>query len=158
MYIDFEDSRPDTPRVEGALSVREGVLISIIVHLLLLIAILLLPDLLPESLRPTPVAAVTREPSQTPRFVFMQPRVDISKPQPRRDVEASDQDRRMSTIDAAAEAREPASVCARQFTRARRWRTSRRQTAAMRRSRRSRKARRQPKPRGRWRRTIRHGR
>ena len=98
MYIDFEDLRPDTPRVEGALSVREGVLISIIVHLLLLIAILLLPDLLPESVRHTPAAAVNREPSQTPRFVFMQPPVDISKPQPRRDVEASDQDRRMSTI------------------------------------------------------------
>ena len=93
MYIDFEDLRPDTPRVEGALSVREGVLISIIVHLLLLIAILLLPDLLPESMKPQPVAAVSREPRQTPRFVFMQPPVDISKPQPRRDVEASDQDR-----------------------------------------------------------------
>ena len=98
MYIDFEDSRPDTPRVEGALSVREGVLISIIVHLLLLIAVLLVPDLLPESVRPTPVAAVNREPRQNPRFVFMQPRVDISKPQPRPDVDASDQDRRMSTI------------------------------------------------------------
>jgi TonB family protein len=98
MYIDFEDLRPDTPRVEGALSVREGVLISIIVHLLLLIAILLLPDLLPESMRSKPVAAVSREPSQNPRFVFMQPPVDISKPQPRRDVEASDQDRRKSTI------------------------------------------------------------
>ena len=97
MYIDFEDSRPDTPRVEGALSVREGVLISIIVHLLLLIAILLLPDLLPESVRPTPVAATNQEPRQNPRFVFMQPRVDISKPQPRPDVDASDQDRRMST-------------------------------------------------------------
>jgi TonB family protein len=97
MYIDFEDSRPDTPRVEGALSVREGVLISIIVHLLLLIAVLLVPDLLPESVRPAPVAAVS-EPRQSPRFVFMQPRADISKPQPRQDVEASDQDRRKSTI------------------------------------------------------------
>jgi len=99
MYIDFEDSRPDTPRVEGALSVREGVLISIIVHLLLLIAVILVPDLLPESVRPKPPTAVNRQqPSQNPRFVFMQPRVDISKPQPRRDVEASDQDRRLSTI------------------------------------------------------------
>ena len=98
MYIDFEDLRPDTPRIAGALSVREGVLISIIVHLLLLIAILVLPDLIPESLKPTPVAAVAREPQQAPRFVFMQPRVDISKPQPRRDVDASDQDRRLSTI------------------------------------------------------------
>ena len=99
MYIDFEDSRPDTPRVEGALSVREGVLISIIVHLLLLIAVLLVPDLLPESVRSTPAsAALNQEPRQNPRFVFMAPRADISKPQPRRDVEASDQDRRMSTI------------------------------------------------------------
>lgn len=99
MYIDFEDLRPDTPRVEGALSVREGVLISIIVHLLLLIAILTLPDLVPESVRPQPVAAVEREPSQNPRFVFMQPRVDISTPQPRPDVEASDQDRKLATIE-----------------------------------------------------------
>ncbi len=98
MYIDFEDLRPDTPRVEGALSVREGVLISIIVHLLLLIAIILVPDLLPETVRPAPVRAVNQEPRQNPRFVFMQPRVDISKPQPRRDVDASDQDRRLSTI------------------------------------------------------------
>src|SRR5688500_18068632 len=97
MYIDFEDSRPDTPRVEGALSVREGVLISIIVHLLLFIAVLLVPDLLPESVRPVPVAAVNQEPRQNPRFVFMQPRVDVSKPQPRPDVDASDQDRRLST-------------------------------------------------------------
>jgi TonB family protein len=98
MYIDFEDLRPDTPRVEGALSVREGVLISIIVHLLGLIAILVVPDLLPESVRPVPSRAVNQEARQNPRFVFMQPRVDISKPQPRPDVDASDQDRRLSTI------------------------------------------------------------
>src|SRR5688572_11385704 len=100
MYIDFEDLHPDTPRVEPALSVREGVLISIIVHLLLLIAVLLVPDLLPQSVRPTavPSAALNREPRENPRFVFMQPRVDISKPQPRPDVDMSDQDRRLSTI------------------------------------------------------------
>ena len=60
MYIDFEDLRPETPRVEGALSVREGVLISIIVHLLLFIAVLFLPDLLPESVRPVPVTRCLR--------------------------------------------------------------------------------------------------
>lgn len=99
MYIDFEDLRPDTPRVEGALSVREGVLISIIVHLLLLIAILVLPDMLPKPLRPPPVSAINQEPRQNPRFVFMQPRVDLETPQPRADVEASDQDRRLATIE-----------------------------------------------------------
>jgi protein TonB len=98
MYIDFEDSHPETPRVEAALSVREGVLISIIVHLLALIAILLLPDVMPESLRPTPVQAVNQQPRQSPRFVFMSPPVDIPKPQPRLDVDKSDQDRKLSTI------------------------------------------------------------
>ena len=108
MYIDFEDLRPDTPRIAGAISVREGVLISIIVHLLLLITLLLAPDWLPESLKAAPVtAAVEREPRQAPRFVFMQPRVDISKPQPRRDVDASDQDRRLSTIQSAPKPQNP---------------------------------------------------
>ena len=100
MYIDFEDLRPDTPRVEGALSVREGVLISIIVHLLALIAVILAPDILPESWRAVPVRAAIepQQPRENPRFVFMQPLVDVSKPQPRPDVDASDQDRRLSTI------------------------------------------------------------
>ena len=98
MYIDFEDLRPETPRVEGALSVREGVLISIIVHLLLFIAVLTLPDLLPEAARVVPAAVANRVPQQSPRFVFVQPRVDVSKPQPRPNVDLSDQDRVKSTI------------------------------------------------------------
>jgi TonB family protein len=99
MYIDFEDLRPETPRVEGALSVREGVLISIIIHLLLLIAILTVPDLLPER-TPVEAAAVAanRQPEQSPRFIFVQPRVDIPKPQPKPNVDLSDQDRVKSTI------------------------------------------------------------
>ena len=98
MYIDFEDLRPETPRVEGALSVREGVLISIIVHLLLFIAVLTLPDLLPEATRVVPAAVANQVPQQSPRFVFVQPRVDVSKPQPRPNVDLSDQDRVKSTI------------------------------------------------------------
>jgi TonB family protein len=99
MYIDFEDQRPDTPRVEQALSVREGVLISIIVHLLLLIAVLFMPDL-PRFESPQAVVTPPRQrPQESPRFVFMQPRVDVPRPQPRVDVEASDQDRlRSSTV------------------------------------------------------------
>src|SRR5688572_19560242 len=98
MYIDFEDHRPDTPRVEGALSAREGVLVSIIVHLLLFIGVLFLPD----SLREVPVDQAIRaaqRPEETPRFVFMQPLEDVSKPQPKVDVEASDQDRVMSSVE-----------------------------------------------------------
>ncbi|HKY21943.1 MAG TPA: TonB family protein [Vicinamibacterales bacterium] len=98
MYIDFEDRRPETPRVERALSAREGVLVSIIVHLLLVIGLLFLPD--PPKPDPEQRSAVriNPPPQESPRFVFMQPRVDIRKPQPRVDVDASDQDRVRSTI------------------------------------------------------------
>ena len=104
MYIDFEEHRPETPRVERALSVREGVLISIIVHLLVFIGILFSPDF-PRG-EATPVAVeLNRKIEERPRFVFMQPRVDISKPQPRRDVEASDQDRVRSTLERSPDPR-----------------------------------------------------
>ena len=100
MYIDFEDSRPETPRVEGALSVREGVLISIIVHLLVVIAALTVPDLLPRSVpRQAPVVPVAHAQERPRHFVFMQPRVDISKPQPKPNVDLSDQDRVRSSIE-----------------------------------------------------------
>jgi len=99
MYIDFEDLRPETPRVEGALSLREGVLISIIVHLLLFIAVLTVPDLLPKSTQVEPATVANRTPEENPRFVFVQPRVDMPRPQPRPNVDLSDQDRVKSTIE-----------------------------------------------------------
>jgi TonB family protein len=99
MYIDFEELRPETPRVERALSVREGVLISIIVHLLMFIAILVLPEYLPASVVARPASVVAQQPRESPRFVFVRPRVDIPKPQPRPDVDASDQDRVRSSIE-----------------------------------------------------------
>ncbi len=95
MYIDFEDLRPETPRVERALSVREGVLISIIVHLLIFIGILFLPEL-PQA-QPVPTALANQAPRESPRFVFMQPRIDVPKPQPKVNVDASDQDRVLSS-------------------------------------------------------------
>ena len=98
MYIDFEDLRPETPRVERALSVREGVLISIIVHLLLFIGILFLPKL-PQRQTAETAVRLKQPTHEPPRFVFMQPRVDIRKPQPRVDVDRSDQDRVKSTIE-----------------------------------------------------------
>src|SRR5438093_2327145 len=99
MYIDFEDYRPETPRVQGALSVREGFLVSIIVHLLLFIAIMFMPDLSSSSADSPLAQNMAQRPAQpSPTFVFMQPRVDISKPQPKPDVAASDQDRVASSV------------------------------------------------------------
>jgi TonB family protein len=78
MYFDFEDYRPDITRIETAISWREGVLLSIIVHLVLVIGILLWPEW-PEDaerLRLLAQAAEQRdEPDAT--FVFVQPRMEM---------------------------------------------------------------------------------
>jgi TonB family protein len=94
MYIDFEDDRPDTPRVEQALSMREGVLISIIVHLFLFIVLLFLPPPSPRN-----QSALAQRMEQPSMFVFMEPKVDVSKPQPKSNVDASDRDRVASSIE-----------------------------------------------------------
>src|SRR5437667_284670 len=49
MYFDFDDYRPDTPRVTTAISWREGVLLSIIFHLLMVITLILSPKLFTMS-------------------------------------------------------------------------------------------------------------
>jgi TonB family protein len=104
MYIDFEDYRPETPRVEAALSGGTAVLITIAVHVLFILAVIYLPSLpILQALVATPTEArvqpqmVHRE--QNPRFVFVQPRVDIAKPQPKPNVDLSDQDRVKSSAE-----------------------------------------------------------
>ena len=47
MYLDFDDYRPDIQPIGRAISWREGVLISIIVHLVGVIFLLLIPRLFP---------------------------------------------------------------------------------------------------------------
>ena len=54
MYFDFQDGHPDLERVPSALSAREGVLVSIIVHLLVIIAVLLVPQLPDQQRTPPP--------------------------------------------------------------------------------------------------------
>ena len=102
MYIDFEDYRPETPRVEGALSGGTVVLSSWTLHVLFVLFLLFGPKYLPQ---PTPVvpvnAAQMARPEQNPRFVFMAPSADISKPQPKPNVDLSDQDRVASSAERA---------------------------------------------------------
>ena len=86
MYIDFEDRRPDTPRVERALSAREGVLISIIIHLLLFIGLLFMPDL-PKT--PTAVRRRDEQERAVAAVRRVQPRVEVRSHKTRADVDAS---------------------------------------------------------------------
>jgi TonB family protein len=113
MYFDFEDNRPDTPTYGRPVSTREGVLVSIIVHLLVLIGILLAPDL------PFVKAAQERQQAEleeqrrlelerrreSPRFVFMQLRMETPPPRPPQRAELSDVDRRARSIERAPDPR-----------------------------------------------------
>jgi TonB family protein len=96
MYFDFEDYRPDISPVGRAISWREGLLLSIIVHLAMVIVLLLWPRLFPfdaAAARQRAVALEARRPEEPARFVFVQPRVDLRAPKPPPRAEPSDQDR-----------------------------------------------------------------
>src|SRR5262245_48495104 len=100
MYFDFEDYRPDTPTIGRVISWREGVLLSIIVHLLGVVLILLFPRLFPEdiqAMRARLLAAQQQRLEDQPRFVFVQPKVDRPAPAPPPRAELSDIDREART-------------------------------------------------------------
>jgi TonB family protein len=103
MYFDFEDYRPDTTPVGSVISWREGVLVSIIVHLVAVIGLLTAPRWLPERLlhppQPAPQPVVERqEPMQ---FVMVQPNVDLRALEPPPRAAPSDQDREARTRERA---------------------------------------------------------
>jgi TonB family protein len=97
MYFDFDDYHPDTPTIGRVISWREGVLLSIIVHLAAIIVILLFPKLFPEdvqALRQRLLAAQQKRlEERQPTFVFVQPKVDRPAPRPPDRAEFSDIDR-----------------------------------------------------------------
>jgi TonB family protein len=94
MYFELEDFRPDTPRAPRVISVREGVLLSIIVHLVAVVAILLAPKWLFTSA----VQLVTGNPEPI-RFVSIAPREDRAAP-PKPAADQSDKDRQSATVEA----------------------------------------------------------
>jgi TonB family protein len=93
MYFEFDDYRPDIAPVGRAISWREGVLISIILHMGLVIFILVAPRLLPARAAVAPPIDLAQAQTESPRFVFMQPRVDTPAPVPPPRAPLSDQDR-----------------------------------------------------------------
>jgi TonB family protein len=109
MYFDLDDNRPDTPTIASPLSRREGVLLSIVIHLLFVIAILVAPQLpFVQQLQQQRLEAREQErlrqleeARQNARFVFVQPRVDLRAPTPPEIAELSDLDRRRQTVERA---------------------------------------------------------
>jgi TonB family protein len=104
MYFDLEDYRPDISGIGRVISWREGVLLSIIAHLAMVIFLLLVPRIFPEDpdrARRVLALAEKLQQQQPERFVFVQPREDLRAPKPPPRAEASDQDRQARTREQA---------------------------------------------------------
>jgi outer membrane biosynthesis protein TonB len=109
MYFDFDENRPDTPRITQPISRREVVLLTTNLHALLVIAILLGPKLpwvrdalerQQQALAEQQRAELERQKDRA-RFVFVQPRVDMTSPKPPPRAELSDLDRHARTVERA---------------------------------------------------------
>lgn len=117
MYFDFEDYRPDTPTVEPAISRREGILLSLVLHLVGVGFLLYGPSLpiireMLESANRARQAAIQRQieleqARRDARFVFVQPRLDTPAPVPPPRAELSDRDRAARTVERPPEATNP---------------------------------------------------
>lgn len=95
MYLDFDDHRPETPSVPPVISRREGILLSLVVHLSLTILYLVMPA---SWFAPAAVPYTPPVPQENVQFVMMEPLRDIPKPPPPQ-AEASDIDRRATTLE-----------------------------------------------------------
>jgi TonB family protein len=96
MYFDFEDRYTDIEPVGSAINRRDGVAVSIIVHAAIVAALLLAPQYLDRFLPARPVPPPPQEqprPEDAPRFVFVQPRVELPPLRQPDRVEMSDLDR-----------------------------------------------------------------
>lgn len=92
MYFDLEDYKPETPRVPVVISVREGILLSLLLHALAVIAYLVMPDF-----RSRVDAVLVPKPDQdVVQFVQMVPQKEV-KAIPKANVEQSDLDRRAAS-------------------------------------------------------------
>jgi TonB family protein len=107
MYLDFEDYRPDIQPIGRAISWREGVLLSVIVHLVAVIVLLLAPQLFPFDAARQRALIIPPEKTQAPRFVFVQPRLDMTAPKPPDRGEPSDKDRFARAPERAPKPRDP---------------------------------------------------
>jgi TonB family protein len=111
MYFDFDDRYSDVEPVGRAINLRDGVVVSIGVHALVIALILLAPALLPER-DPTAAAAdqaamAEEARTEAPRFVFVQPKVDIPSPKPPERAELSDIDRQARAVEIPRAAENP---------------------------------------------------
>ena len=107
MYFDFDDRYRDIEPVGSAINRRDGVAVSVFVHAAILIALLFLPQFLPQRSPEELVMQPQPRDENQPTFVFVQPKVDLpALRQPER-AEMSDVDRSARTPDKMPEMTNP---------------------------------------------------
>lgn len=102
MLFDFYDRYESVEAVGSAISRREGVVLSVVVHVAVVLVLMLVPQL--AWFQPTPEEQAALEaqprpeprPDDAPRFVVVEPLRDVPAPTPPPQAEASDMDRMAS--------------------------------------------------------------
>jgi TonB family protein len=113
IHFDFEDRYADDLIVGRAINRRDGVVVSILVHALLVALFLYVPqldifELSPEELEQRQQELQRQqEAERDKRFVFVDPRIDVRAMEPPPRADLSDQDRRAQARERAAQPANP---------------------------------------------------
>ncbi len=102
MHFDFYDRYDEVEAVGSAISRREGVVLSVVVHVGIVLLLLFAPQLeMFQRDEPEPEAARERSADEAPRFVVVEPLRDVPAPTPPPRADASDKDRIAQAPDMA---------------------------------------------------------
>jgi TonB family protein len=104
MYFDFDDRYSDVEPVGRAINLRDGVVVSVLVHAAIFLFLIFAPEYLPNFLPEPQPESVNVEPqpqpkTDAPRFVFVQPKLDTPAPKPPERAEMSDLDRQARAVE-----------------------------------------------------------
>jgi TonB family protein len=112
MYFDIDDRHVEEERLESAMSWRDGISLSLLIHILLVLAVVFLPGILPVS-RPNAqdlerqMAEARAREADARRFVFVQPRAEFEAKRRQAAPELSDRDRTAQAPERAPDPMNP---------------------------------------------------
>jgi len=108
MYFDFDDRYRDIEPVGSAINRRDGVAVSVFAHVATFLALIFLPQFLPQRSPEEQQAPLPQQrPENQPTFVFVQPKMDLPPLRQPERAEMSDVDRSARTPDRMPEMTNP---------------------------------------------------
>ena len=107
MHFDFDDRYRDIEPVGSAINRRDGVAVSVFVHIAFILALLFLPQYLPQRSEDAQAIPPPQRPDSQPTFVFVQPKMDLPPTRQPERAEMSDVDRSARTPDKMPEMTNP---------------------------------------------------